>query len=67
MCEEAKSVLDHVAPEFDATVEVIDIEQDPEAYEKYHEEIPVIFLEDRKLFKLRVDEEGLRKALRARS
>jgi Glutaredoxin-like domain (DUF836) len=48
-------------------VEVINIEQDNEAYEKYRYDIPVIFLDDVKLFKHRVDEEKLRKSLAARS
>lgn len=63
LCEEAKHVLDKVAAEFHATVEVIDIEQDKEAYEKYSDEIPVIFVDDVKLFKYRVDEKKLRKVL----
>jgi glutaredoxin len=67
LCEEAKVVLDKVAAEFNTTVEVINIEQDNEAYEKYRYDIPVIFLGDVKLFKHRVDEEKLRKSLAARS
>ena len=63
LCEEAKSVLDKIAPEFHATVEVIDIEQDTEAYEKYRYDIPVVYLDDVKLFKQRVDEKKLRKVL----
>jgi len=63
LCEEAKSVLDKVAAEFHITVEVIHIEKDPETFEKYRYEIPVIFLDDVKLFKHRVDEEKLRKVL----
>jgi hypothetical protein len=56
-------VLDRVAREFDVPVEVINLEQDPESYEKYRNDIPVIFLDDVKLFKHRVDEVKLRKVL----
>lgn len=44
---------------------MIDIEQDPVLYEQYRNEIPVIFLAGRKLFKYRVDETKLDRALRA--
>jgi glutaredoxin len=67
LCDEAKSVLDRVATEFNTKVEVINIEQDKEVYEKYRYDIPVIFLDDVKLFKHKVDEEKLRKALVVRS
>ena len=56
-------MLDKVAREFDATVEVINIEQNREAFDKYRYDIPVIFLDDVKLFKHRVDEDKLRKVL----
>jgi glutaredoxin len=67
LCDQAKSILDRVGAQFHVNVEVINIEQDQEAYEKYRYEIPVIFLDDVKLFKYRVDEEKLRKALVGRS
>ena len=56
-------MLDRVAKEFNTTVEVINIEQDREAFEKYRYDIPVVFLDDVKLFKHRVDEVKLRKAI----
>ena len=59
-------MLDKIAKEFDVPVEVINIEQELELHEKYRYDIPVIFLDDAKLFKHRVDEEKLRKALIAR-
>jgi glutaredoxin len=67
LCDEAKLVLDKVATEFHAIVEVINIEQDQDAFDKYRYDIPVIFLNDVKLFKHTVDEEKLRNALLARS
>jgi glutaredoxin len=67
LCDEAKSVLLRVAREFDIQIEEINIETDPEAYEQYRYDIPVIFLNDVKLFKHRVEEEQLRRALRAQN
>jgi len=45
-------------------IEEVDIDQDPDAFEKYRHEIPVIFLEDRKLFKYRIDVKKLERALK---
>ena len=59
-------MLFKVAQEFDVQIEEINIEIDPEAYEKYRYDIPVIFLDDVKLFKHRVDADQLRRALNAR-
>ena len=60
MCEEAKSIL----RKYPVELEEIDIEGDAQLLEKYREEIPVIFLDGRKLFKYRVDEKILRRALK---
>jgi glutaredoxin len=62
LCEEAKAILSRYASA-SVSLEEIDIETNPELYEKYRYEIPVIFLDDRKLFKYRVDEKKLRRAL----
>jgi glutaredoxin len=59
LCDEAKSVL----KKYPVELEEIDIENDPQLFEKYQYEIPVIFLDGKKLFKYRVDEKQLRRAL----
>jgi len=61
LCEEAKSVL----AKYPVEIEEIDIETDPQLFEKYRYEIPVIFLDDRKLFKYRVDEKKLQQLIRS--
>ena len=66
LCDEAKAVLLKVAQEFDVSIEEINIEKDPDAYKKFRYDIPVIFLDDVKLFKHRVDADQLRRALRTR-
>ena len=48
------------------SIEEINIETDPDAYQKFRYDIPVIFLDDVKLFKHRVDADQLRRALRTR-
>jgi glutaredoxin len=65
LCEDAKAVLQRVGAEYGANVEEINIENDPQAFEKYRYEIPVVFLEDVKLFKFRVEEDLLLKALKS--
>jgi glutaredoxin len=66
LCEEAKAILLPVAREFHISVEEINIENDLQLYEQYRYEIPVVYLGDVKLFKFRVDETQLRRAIRAR-
>jgi glutaredoxin len=63
LCDDAKTILKKLNLDF----EEINIENDAEAYEKYKWEIPVIFVDDVKLFKGIVDEVKLRKALKARA
>lgn len=65
LCEEAKQVLKRFVDEYSLEIEEIDINEDKDLFEKYQFEIPVIFLNDRKLFKYRIDEEKLRKAIQS--
>lgn len=66
LCEEAYAAIDRIASEYPLAVEVIDVDRNPEDASKYGEEVPVVLLEDTKLFKYRVDEQKLRKAVEAR-
>jgi glutaredoxin len=59
LCEEAKAILS----KYPVELEEIDIEDNAELYEKYRYEIPVIFLDDRKIFKYKVDERKLQRLL----
>jgi glutaredoxin len=63
LCDEAKETIQRVTKRLPIEVEVIDIEKDPELLNQYRYDIPVIFLDDRKIFKHRVDEEKLKKLL----
>ena len=64
MCDVAKELLHHFAETYPLTIEEVDIDQDPAAFEKYRYEIPVIFVDNRKLFKYRIDVKKLERALR---
>ncbi len=59
--------MEKVAARYPFEIEEVDIESDPDLYEKYKYEIPVVFLEGQKLFKFRVDEKQLIRALRSRA
>ena len=63
LCDEAKEAIERVTKRLHIEVEVIDIEKDPELMNQYRYDIPVIFLDDRKIFKYRVDEQKLKKLL----
>ena len=65
LCDEAKGVLKRFAASYPLQINEQDIESDPALFEKFHDEIPVIFLENRKLFKYRIDEKKFRKAIEA--
>jgi len=64
LCDEAKEIIERVTRGLPIEIEVIDIQKDPQLFDQYRYDIPVIFLGDRKIFKHRVDEEKLKKILR---
>jgi glutaredoxin len=66
LCDVAKEVLARVARKYPLQIEDIDIEKNPADLLAYQYEIPVVFLEDQKLFKFRVDETKLVRAIRRR-
>jgi glutaredoxin len=63
LCDEAKETIQRVTKRLPIDIEVIDIEKDPELFNQYRYDIPVIFLDERKIFKHRVDEPKLKKIL----
>lgn len=63
LCEEAKELLVQTKKEFDMEIKEINIEEDPELFQKYRYDIPVIRINGRKAFKHRIDGEQLRKRL----
>ena len=66
LCDEAKATLMALCDELSFELLEIDITTDPMTYEAFHEEIPVAYLDGRKLFKYRVDPTLLRRQLHRR-
>jgi glutaredoxin len=61
LCHEAKATLLALSGELTFELVEIDITTDAALYDAFHEEIPVGFLDGRKLFKYRVDPARLRR------
>jgi glutaredoxin len=66
LCDDAKATLRALCDELSLELLEIDITTDPILYEAFHEEIPVAYLDGRKLFKYRVDPALLRRQLQRR-
>lgn len=58
-----KEVIAVVAPEYDLTVEEVDISEDDDLEARFGKEIPVLFINDRKAFKYRLTAGELRRRL----
>jgi hypothetical protein len=67
LCEEMAAVIAQVAPRVGATVEVRDVDADPDLLALYNEEVPVLLIDGRKAFKYRVGVAELERRLRAAS
>jgi glutaredoxin len=59
LCDEAKAALDRARARVPFELEIVDIAADPELLARHGEEIPVVFIDGRKAFKYRVDEDDL--------
>ena len=59
LCDEAKEVIARVQRRVAFDLELIDIAADAELLARHGEEIPVVFIDGRKAFKYRVDEDEL--------
>jgi glutaredoxin len=66
LCDEARQVLDAVRTRAEFTLEVLDIDADPELRKLYDVEVPVIAIDGVKAFKYRVTRDELLKKLQAR-
>ncbi|MFC1430792.1 glutaredoxin family protein [Streptacidiphilus sp. N1-3] len=65
LCEDARAVVSRLADELGFSVQELSINDDPELYRKYWEQIPVTLIDGRQHDFWRVDEARLRKALGA--
>jgi glutaredoxin len=66
LCDEAKAVLQGLRVKLAFELLEIDITTDPALYETFREEIPVGYVDGRKIFKYRVDPALLQRQLQRR-
>jgi len=66
LCDEAKAVLQGLRVKLAFKLLEIDITTDPALYETFREEIPVGYVDGRKIFKYRVDPALLQRQLQRR-
>jgi glutaredoxin len=64
LCDEAKEVLLRVQRRVPFTLTEINIETDPELFERYKYDIPVVFVDGRKAFKHHLEERAVEERLR---
>ncbi len=64
LCDEVKAQLRKLQEKHPFEWREINILEDPEAYERFKEEIPVVFINSKKAFKYRLDEKKFLKRLR---
>ncbi len=64
LCDEAKAVIKRVAARIPLNIREVNIDNDPDARAKFHEEIPVIFIDGKKAFKYRIEEAQLLRRLK---
>ena len=63
LCDEAKKSLESLTPRFPIQIEEIDITTNLGLFTKYKELIPVLELEGKRLFVLRIDARALKRKL----
>ena len=64
LCEEMKEVLWEVAMQHPLEIEEIDVDRSPKLAETFGNEVPVLFIDQRKAFKYRLTAGELKKKLR---
>ncbi len=63
LCREMEEMLEVELPRFDARLERIEIDANPELEALYGQEVPVLFVNQRKAFKFRCTPRDLRKRM----
>ncbi len=64
LCDVARSIILRVLEEIPFEFQEIDIESSNDLYERFKEEIPVVFVNGERVFTYRVHEEKLRRILK---
>ena len=63
LCREMEEMIAAELPKFDARIQRIEIDGDPDLEARFGTEVPVLFVNDRKAFKYRCTPKELRKRL----
>ena len=63
LCDEAKAVVEGVIPDYPVELRIVDIESNPELFEKYKEKIPVVLIDGEEAFVYKAHPVTLRKKL----
>lgn len=64
LCDRAKEVIDRCRQHVDFALEIVDISQNPELLQRYHDDIPVILLDGNEIARHFVRERKLLELLR---
>lgn len=64
LCNEAKKVLKRVVKEIPFSLKDIDIMTEENLFRRYKDEVPIIFINGKKAFKFKVDEQEFRRRVR---
>ena len=64
LCKEMKEIVRKVAAEVSLEIVEVNVDDEPNLKENYSNEVPVLFINGRKAFKVRVTVKELRKRLR---
>lgn len=64
LCREARKVLQRVNKDIPFSLKDVDITTEESLFRRYREEIPIIFINGKKTFKFKVDEQEFRKRIR---
>ncbi len=67
LCDIAKQTLARARRSIDFGLQEVDVDTDPELLRQFNDEVPVVFINGRKAFKYRVDEQEFLRVLRART
>lgn len=65
LCDEVKAQLARLRSSFPFEMREANILDDPESFEKFKEEIPVVFINGKKAFKYRLDEKEFARRIEA--
>jgi len=63
LCDEMKAVIRQVGETIPVELAEVDVDSSPELKKQFGDEVPVLFIDDRKAFKFRVTTTGLKKQL----